>query len=164
MPCLIALAILTLLTLPAHAQSTAEGFTSLGKMVAGDDPPRTVLSIGGEKVDAFRVAGGGDVLVMPGRTRPRPGYPTGRAYRQYVLSAVIGGHWRRTRAFAPFFNGGLSYVTDPDCCGPSIGWNVGAGGDHWFSRHLGVRTDARLVLPFGGEGGLAIARVGMAFR
>ena len=164
MPCLIALMVLTLLAAPTVRPVHREGFASAGMMVAGDDPSKRSLAIGGEKIDPSGIAGGGDVLVMAGLTRPRPKYPNGQSYRQYVLSGVIGGHWQRARGVAPFLNGGLSYVTDPDCCGPLIGWNLGGGANYWFSSHFGVRTDARLVLAFKGEGGLAIVRIGVAFR
>jgi len=142
--------VLTLLAAPTYAQSIGEGFGSVGAMVAGDDPSKRSLAIGGEKIDPSGIAGGGDFLVMFGRTRPRPKYPNGQSYRQYVLSGVLGDHWQRARGVAPFLNVGLSYVTDPDCCGPLIGWNVGGGANYWFSSHFGVRTDARLVLAFRG--------------
>src|SRR4051812_38679476 len=97
MLCLIAATVLTVLALPAYAQSTAQGFVSVGKMAAGGDPSQKILSIGGEKIDPSGAAGGGDVLVMFGRTGPRPKYPSGQSYRQYVLSGVVGGHWQRIR-------------------------------------------------------------------
>jgi hypothetical protein len=139
---LLAATVLTFLAVPAYAQSVAEGFASLRMMKAGDDPSQKTLSMGGEKIDPSGIAGGGDVLVMSGRTSPRPKYPDGQSYRQYVLSGVIGWHWQRMRGFAPFLNGGLAYVTDPDCCGPSFGWSFGGGTNYWLTGHLGVRTDA----------------------
>jgi hypothetical protein len=164
MSCLLALVVLTLLAVPAYAQSTTEAFASVGKMAAGDDPWHNALSIGRENIASSGIGGGGDVLVMFGRTRPRPKYPNGESYRQYAASGVIGVYSRRAKGFAPFVNGGLSFVTDPDCCAPLIGWNIGGGANYWLSERFGVRTDARLMLPFTGGGGVALARFGMAFR
>lgn len=101
---------------------------------------------------------------MNSGSSPLASSATRAIYRQYLLSAMVGAHARRTRGFAPFVNGGMSMITDPDCCGPYVGWNVGGGANYWLSARLGIRADTRLVLPFAGEGGLAMGRVGIVFR
>ena len=160
------ISVLALLLLPplVHAQSHGQIFASAGQMVVGDDGAQVTLSAGGEKVGARGLSAGADALVSFGRTGFRPGFSNGQPYRQYLLSALVGAHAVRERGFAPFINGGVSMITDPDCCGPYVGWNVGGGTHYWLTERLGVRADARVVLPFAGEGGLAMARVGMAFR
>jgi hypothetical protein len=159
MPCLL---IVLLLVSPIYAQS--QGFVSAGRMVAGDDGAQFTLSAGGEKISASGLSAGGDAVVSFGRTGFRPGFPSGEPYRQYVLSGLVGAHVRAFKGFAPFVNGGVSIVTDPDCCGPGVGWNVGGGANYWLTSRFGIRADLRLVRAFAGEGGLAMGRVGMAFR
>jgi hypothetical protein len=160
----IAVFALLLLSSPAYAQSQRQLFASAGSMLVGDDGAGLALSAGGEKITQRGASVGGDAVVRFGRTGFRPSAPDGEPYRQYLLSALIGAHALSASGLAPFLHGGVSLVTDPDCCGPGLGWNVGGGVNHWTNRRFGIRADVRLVLAFSGEGGLAMGRVGMVFR
>ena len=162
MPCLVAALAVLVLASPLYAQS--QGFASVGRMIVGDDGPQLTASAGGEVVGPSGLFVGGEALVSFGRTGFRPGFPNGEPYRQYVLSALVGAQARSLGGFAPFVNGGLSLVTDPDCCGPGFGWNVGGGTNYWLTDRFGIRADLRLILALAGEGGSVMGRVGMVFR
>jgi hypothetical protein len=150
-----------LVSSPSYAQSQA--FVTAGQSLVGDDGAKLSLSAGGEKIGRHGLSAGADALVLFGRTGFRPGFPNGQSYRQYMLSAFAGAHGLGTR-LEPFVNGGVSIITDPDCCGPYVVWNVGGGASYWLRQRFGIRADARLALPFSGEGGLILGRVGMVFR
>lgn len=133
--------------------------------MAGDDGWSSYLSAGAQKISSRGLSIGADMGMLIGRTGFRPGYPEGQSYRQYALSLIAGAHsfggLGRMR-LEPFVEGGISLVTDPDCCGPGFLWTVGAGANYWPNRR--IRTDGKVMLPFGGEGGMLMTRVGMTFR
>jgi hypothetical protein len=148
---------------PVYARAQNEGFASAGPILIGESPQFSA-SFGAEQISERGLSGGVDGIMVFGRTGPRSGAPGGERYHQLVLSGLVGAHSRRPRGIAPFFSGGLSFVTDPDCCGPGLGWTVGGGARFWVTEHVGIRTDARLALPFGGEGGMLVGRIGMVIR
>jgi hypothetical protein len=155
-----------LLVSPVFGQSQGQAYVAAGPATTGEDwTPH--LAVGGERISSQGLSAGVDAGVLFGRTGFRPGHPQGQSYRQYVLSLTGGAHALKSFAgtpFEPFILGGISVVTDPDCCGPAMAWNLGAGTNVWLNTRVGIRVDARVFLPFGGEGGLILARVGMTFR
>jgi hypothetical protein len=153
----------TLLATPAFAQSQVQHYVAAGTATAGDDGWFPYVSAGSERISSRGLSIGADAGILFGRTGYRPGYPKGQRYRQYALSLIGGAHSIRG-GVALFVVGGISFVTDPDCCGPGFLWNVGAGINYWLNKRIGVRTDGKVMLPFGGEGGILMARVGLTFR
>jgi hypothetical protein len=156
--------VLPLLVFATTVDAQTQGFVSAGRMWVGDDPTGVAVSAGAQRIGRYGLSGGADAVVNFGRTTFRPGFPKGEPYRQYLVSGLVGAHARRAQGWAPFVNGGMSLVTDPDCCGPVFGWNVGGGTNYWLSDGLGIRGDVRLVLPFAGEGRLTMWGIGIAFR
>ena len=124
------------------------------------------VSGGGELLSSAGLSIGADGGVLFGRTGFRPRYPKGQTYRQYALSLIAGAHALHGfgQAFEPFVLGGVSLLTDPDCCGPVMGWNVGGGANYWLKSRIGFRIDGRLIRQFGGEGGMVTAQAGITFR
>jgi hypothetical protein len=161
---LVSALVLFLSAAPAYAQSQAQVSVSGGRMFVGDDGGKTTLSTTVESVNAHGFSAGAEALVSFGRTGFRPRFPNGERYRQYLFSGLVGLHGLGRRGFAPFVNGGVSLITDPDCCGPYGLLNVGGGTNYWISDRLGVRTGVRLGVSFGGVPVLALGRVGMVFR
>lgn len=156
-----------LLAAPAFAQSQAQHYVAGGTATAGDDGWSPYLSAGSQKISSRGLSIGADAGILFGRTGFRPGYPDGQRYRQYALSLIAGAHsigGLGGRRLQPFVMGGISFVTDPDCCGPGFLWTVGVGGNYWLTGRIGIRTDGRVMLPFGGEGGVLMARLGLTFR
>jgi hypothetical protein len=154
-------------SIPAHAQSRSQSYLAAGMARAGDDDVGRYLSGGVEGVTRGGFWGGVDIGALFGRTKARPGYPSGQSYRQYALSAIIGAHALRgvtSRRLDPFVGGGVSVLTDPDCCGPGFLWNLGAGTNYWIGARTGVRVDAKMYLGFGGQPVMIMARAGLAFR
>jgi hypothetical protein len=164
MPCLVIALTFLLAAASVYGQPQSQVSISGGHMFVGDDGGKPTLSASAERVSARGVSVGAEALVSFGRTGFRPRFPNGQRYRQYLFSALIGVQGLSSRGFAPFVNGGVSLITDPDCCGPYGLLNVGGGTNYWLSDRLGVRTDLRLGLSFGGAPVLALGRVGMVFR
>jgi hypothetical protein len=147
---------------PLLAQSQV--FVAGGRMVTGDDPGKLSISAGAEKIGNRGLSVGGDAVLRFGRTGFLPGFPEGQSYRQLVLSVFAGAHGHAGGRFEPFVHGGVSVVTDPDCCGPGGAWTLGGGANYWLGGRFGIRADARVAVAFGGEGGLMLARIGAVFR
>lgn len=151
----VALALLgCLVTHVALAQPHSEKYASVGAVNPGDEPPRLYLSGGGDKV-FDRVSFGGDAgFVYFGRG--------GRDQDDRFLTIVsVTGAFHpapRTRRLQPFASAGPSLV------GAYFGWHAGGGATYWWARRTGLRVDLRVVAPFSGEGGLVLARAGVAFR
>ena len=150
------------LACPVYAQAQGEVFASAGPILIGEGAQFSASS-GGEQIGGRGLSGGVEGIIVFGRRDPRPSAPNGEPYRQLVLSGLVGAHSRRPRGMAPFVSGGLSFVTDPDCCGSGLGWTFGGGARYWLTEHVGIRADARLALGFGG-GGMVVGRIGMVFR
>ncbi len=139
------LAVLTfvLLAAPVYGQPQTHVSISAGRMFIGDDGGQTTFSTIAESVNARGFSAGAEALVSFGRTGFRPGFPNGERYRQYLLSGLVGVHGLAARGFAPFVNGGVSVITDPDCCRPGGLWNIGGGTNYWFGDRVGVRADVQ---------------------
>jgi hypothetical protein len=154
-------------SVPAHAQTKSQSYLAGGIARAGDDDVARYLSGGVERVTLGGLLGGADIGALFGRTTVRPGYPRGQSYRQYALSAILGAHVPpgvTGRPLDPFVAGGVSVLTDPDCCGPGFLWNLGGGTNYWIGAHTGVRVDTKIYLGFGGQPIMIMARAGLAFR
>jgi hypothetical protein len=159
----LALLAVFFLACPVYGQAHGEVFASAGPILSGDGDAHFSVSFGSEQISAQGLSGGVDGVILSGRTGPRPGAPSGEPYRQLVLSGLVGAHSRRTRGMAPFVSGGLSLVTDPDCCGSGLAWTIGGGARYWLTSRVGIRAGAKLVLGFG-EGGMVLGGIGIVFR
>jgi hypothetical protein len=135
----------------SYAQSPLQAFFGSGA-AATDGGPNLYVSGGAEKRVSGILSIGADAGVM---FDPN----------QYAVSALVGAHARRLVGFEPFVTTGPSLVSDPDCCGPYVGWNFGGGTNYWFRNRLGIRFDARAVLLFHEDGGgMAMTTLGVVFR
>ena len=135
-------------SVPAHAQTKSQSYLAGGIARAGDDDVARYLSGGVERVTLGGLLGGADIGALFGRTTARPGYPRGQSYRQYALSAILGAHVPpgvTGRPLDPFVAGGVSVLTDPDCCGPGFLWNLGGGTNYWTALTPACESTRRSI-------------------
>jgi hypothetical protein len=138
-------------TSPSFGQSPLQGFFGIGA-AATDGGPNLYVSGGTEKMVSENVSIGADA----GATFDP---------HQYAFSAFVGAQRRRSARVQPVIRTGLSLISDPDCCGPYFGWNLGGGVNYWFRQRFGVRFDVRAVLLFHDDGGgMAMTTAGIVFR
>lgn len=139
---------------PAFAQVHSEKYASVGAVTPGDDPPRLHLSGGADRVfdRASFGADAGFVYFGRGGRSQDDGFLT--------IASVTGAFHPAppTRRLQPFISAGPSLV------GAYVGWHAGGGATYWWARRTGLRVDLRVIAPFSGEGGLVLARAGVAFR
>jgi hypothetical protein len=146
----VSMLVALMVTSPSYAQSPPQGFLSVGA-AATDGGPNLYVSGGAEKRVSGILSIGADAGMMFDPS-------------QYVFSALVGALGGQHVSFQPFVMTGVSLISDPDCCGPSAGWNLGAGTNYWFRERFGIRFDARAALAFGGEGGIVMTTIGIVFR
>lgn len=82
----------------------------------------------------------------------------------FVASGLVGRRWKSAKPLTPFLNAGVAAIRDPDCCGTGFAGQIGGGIDYALSSRMAIRSAVSLAVPFGGEGGIAIVRLGVAFR
>lgn len=154
-----------LLASGAFAQSQTQSYLALGRAGPGDTEGwASYIAGGGEQISQPGLMLGGDAAVLFFRTSPRPRHPHGERLHMFLFSVYGGVHVFRLARVEPFIAGGVSLITDPDCCGPGVGWQVGGGATVWMSDRIGIRFDTRWLRPFGGEGGLRTLGAGLTFR
>jgi hypothetical protein len=156
--------VLLMLASPALAQSMSQGAVSIAAAGVGDAGLRPGVFAAIQTIRSRGIAIGADVglIVFPHATRSTPHASSGRV--MVVGSGFIGRYWRRSTPVAPFINAGLSAVRDPDCCGTSLGWRIGAGLDYRLRPWLRLRPEASVLAPLTGEGGILVGRIGLVFR
>ena len=137
------------------AQSTDRRHVSAGTFFAFGEAYAPTLGIGATRTfnQGLTFGGGMDLVfrfVDPGSSEPT-------IFGSIVAGVQAPAEIGRTR-FQPFLLAGLVLA------GIDFGTVAEVGTHYWISRHIGVRTDIRLMRPFGGEGGVAGLRLGLSLR
>jgi len=147
------------------AQSQTQSTVSIGIAGPGGTEGWAALgSVSRERVSWQGISFGAEAALIRGRTGPRPGRLTGGAFEQFLGSLYGSLHRLSVGGVEPFAGAGISLVTDPDCCGPGVGWNLRGGTIVWLSRKFGFKVEGQMIRPFGGEGGLLVVAAGGVYR
>lgn len=138
---------------------------SAGAGWPGDDGVQPAVAVSLERIGSGGVSLGGEVSLIFSDSEDSisRGRKSGRS-ALFVASGLVGRRWNSARPVTPFLNVGVAAIRDPDCCGTGFGGQVGGGIDYALSSRVAIRSAASLAVPFGGEGGVVMLRLGVAFR